>query len=82
MKDERNRPDARRETEADLVFDVQMALRGAPLRSVGRELAQRKDADARAVAQRIVEHLKLCGWRWRRKEPDEAHGSFKPKADT
>ena len=62
----------RRETEADLTFDVQMALRGAPLR---------KDADARIVAQRIVDHLKLCRWEWRRKEPDEAHGSFKPKAD-
>lgn len=58
---------------ADPVFNVQTALRGTPLR---------KNIDARAVAQRVVEHLKLCGWRWRRKEPDEAHGSFKPKADT
>lgn len=64
--------DARRDTESDLTFDVQMGLRNAPLR---------KGADARMVAKRIVEHLKLCGWRWRRKEPDEAHGSFKPKAE-
>lgn len=73
MQDERSPQSDRRETEEDLIFDVQMALRGAPLR---------KDADARFLAKRIVEHLKLCRWMWRRKEPGEAHGSFKPKSET
>jgi len=61
-----------RETEADLIFDVQMALRGAPLR---------KDADKGVLARRIVEHLKLCRWVWRRKEPEVWDGRF-TKGDT
>ncbi|MGE0055729.1 MAG: hypothetical protein AB7S74_16130 [Hyphomicrobium sp.] len=62
----------RRETEADLIFDVQMALRGAPFR---------KDADKSWVAKQIVAHLKMCGWLWRRKEPKELHGTSQPADD-
>lgn len=60
----------RRDSEDDLIFDVQMGLRGSPLR---------KEADARLIARKIVAHLKLCRWRWRRLPPEEMHGSFKPK---
>lgn len=61
----------KRETEDDLAFDISMALRGAPLR---------KDADARVLAKRIVQHLKLCQWTWRRKAPEAWDGRF-TKAD-
>ena len=62
----------RRDSDEDLMFDVQMGLRGSPLR---------KDADARIIARKIVAHLKLCRWRWWRLPPDEMHGSFLPKRD-
>lgn len=67
MQDQRSTPEARRDTDEDLMFDIAMSLRGAPLR---------KDADKGVLARRIVEHLRLCRWRWWREAPEEAHGTF------
>ena len=54
----------KRDTEKDLIFDVAMALRGSKLRGVEAEIAARK----------VVEHLKLCRWRFAREEPGELLG--------
>ncbi len=61
-----------RETEADLIFDVRMALHNAPLRN---------SADKEWLAKKIVAHLKMCGWMWRRKGPEKPHGNFMKSGD-
>lgn len=57
-----------RQSEDDLIFDVRMALRGAPFVKVKR------GDDLGIVAAKIVAHLKLCGWRFERRERNELHG--------
>ena len=56
-------------SEADrlaLEFDIKMALSKRPFRmDRGREVK----------AQKIVEHLKLCGWQFSRRPPAKGHST-------
>ena len=63
-----------RTPEDELTFDIGYALKKAGVR-------QPIEA-CRLIAARVVEHLKLCQWKFTPHEPGEAHGSaLPPKVD-
>jgi hypothetical protein len=53
-------------TRADLLFDLCMALRKVPwgiLRDLGKRRLPSDELAEKIVAETIVAHLELCGWR-------------------
>ena len=53
--------------EERLTFDIEQALRRSPYK------VKRQDTGYRLAAERIVQHLRLCGWRLQKKPPTPAH---------
>lgn len=53
--------------EERLAFDVAFALRRSPYR------LKRQDTDYQLVAEKIVQHLQLCGWRLVKKPSTPVH---------
>jgi hypothetical protein len=47
--------------EEHLAFDIGFALPRAPIKGLRRAL---KEDERRVMAKGIVEHLKLCGWKF------------------
>ncbi len=57
----------RRETDDDLAFDIGFALKKAKIK-LPIEVC-------RIIATRVVEHLKLAGWHFRRPPPKPPHSA-------
>jgi hypothetical protein len=56
-----------------LAFDIGFALPRAPIKGLRRALSEE---ERRAIAKSIVEHLKLCGWKFQMTPVDEPIGEF------
>ena len=67
---EGDRPLARDE----LVFDVEQALRKGK-KLWPRKLPSGHSGSFRPLAEKIVEHLELCGMRWSRRPSSKSHGT-------
>jgi hypothetical protein len=52
------------------VFDIGFALPRAPIKGLRRAL---REDERRAIAKSVVEHLKLCGWKFAM-QPIDGHG--------
>jgi hypothetical protein len=52
---------ARWTVEEHLAFDIGFALPRAPIKGLRRAL---REDERRAIAKSVVEHLKLCGWKF------------------
>jgi hypothetical protein len=61
----------RRDSDDDLAFDIGYALKRAGLKV---DIEQ-----CRTIAARVVKHLRLARWQFRRRTPGPMHGSFKPE---
>ncbi len=59
----------RRDSDEDLAFDIGYALWRARLKL--------DIAACRAIAARIIVHLRRSRWQFTRKDPEAMHGSFK-----
>ena len=59
----------RRDRDEDLAFDIGYAL--------WRSKVRHDIAACRAIAARIIVHLRLSRWQFTRKAPQAMHGSFK-----
>jgi len=57
-----------------LAFDVGFALPRSPIKGLRRSLSE---DERRAMAKAIVEHLKLCGWRFQMTPIAVGHGTGK-----
>jgi hypothetical protein len=55
-----------------LTFDIRYALPRSGVRGVRRAF---DEDERRRIAKAIVEHLKLCGWRFSRPAPNVGHGT-------
>jgi hypothetical protein len=44
-----------------LTFDIDFALPRSPIKGLRRAL---REDERRAIAKSVVEHLKLCGWKF------------------
>jgi hypothetical protein len=55
-----------------LAFDIAFGLPRAPVKRPRRLLIE---ADRRAIAESIVEHLQLCGWEFRLAQRVIGHGT-------
>ncbi len=60
--------------EEHLAFDIGFALPHAPIKGLRRALTE---DERRAMAVSIVEHLKLCGWRFELSPIVVGHGAGK-----
>ena len=58
--------------ENELTFDIAFALPRSPVRGLRRAFT---DEERRIIAKHIVEHLKLCCWRFELSAPAPAHGT-------
>jgi hypothetical protein len=58
-------------TEDHLAFDIGFALPRAPIKGLRRSLSE---DERRAMARAIVEHLKLCGWKFQMTPIVVGHG--------
>jgi hypothetical protein len=56
----------RRDSDDDLAFDLGYALWRAGLKL--------DIAACRAIAARVIPHLRMCRWRFMRREPERPHG--------
>lgn len=54
-----------------LVFDIGFALPRAPIRGIRRALSE---DERRRIAAAVVEHLRLCGWKFTLSPPQRGHG--------
>jgi hypothetical protein len=61
-------------TEDHLAFDIGFALPRTPIKGLRRSL---KEDERRTMAKTIVEHLKLCGWRFQMMPVAVGHGTRK-----
>jgi hypothetical protein len=57
-----------------LAFDIGFALPRTPIKGLRRAL---KEDERRAMAKAIVEHLKLCGWKFQMTPIQVGHGTGK-----
>ena len=57
----------------DFRFDVRFALRKVAIRGLRRVLI---DAERDRIAGTILDHLRLCGWRWFRSDRSIEPGSM------
>ena len=60
--------------EDHLAFDIGFALPRSPIKGLRRAL---KEDERRAMAKSIVEHLKLCGWKFEMPSIGVGHGMGK-----
>ena len=60
-----------------LAFDIGFALPRAPIKGLRRAL---KEDERRVIANAIVEHLKLCGWKFQMPPIAVGHGMGKGAA--
>jgi hypothetical protein len=60
--------------EEHLAFDIGFALPRSPIKGLRRVLTE---DERRAMAKTIVEHLKLCGWRFEMSPIVLGHGTGK-----
>jgi hypothetical protein len=60
--------------EQHLAFDIAFALPRAPIKGFRRALTE---DERRVIAKSIVEHLKLCGWRFQMSPIAVGHGAGK-----
>jgi hypothetical protein len=58
--------------EDHLVFDIGFALPRAPVRGIRRVLTE---DERRRIAVAVVEHLRLCGWKFTLPAPQRGHGT-------
>ena len=60
--------------EEHLAFDIGFALPRSPIKGLRRALSE---DERRVMARAIVEHLKLCGWRFEMTPISVGHGMGK-----
>jgi len=58
--------------EDHLVFDIGFALPRARVRGIRRVLTE---DERRRIAIAVVEHLRLCGWKFTLSAPQRGHGT-------
>jgi hypothetical protein len=57
-----------------LAFDIGFALPRAPIKGLHRAI---QENERRVIAKAIVEHLKLCGWKFQMTPIQVGHGTGK-----
>ena len=62
------------DVDEHLAFDIGFALPRSPIKGLRRALTE---DERRALALSIVEHLKLCGWKFRMTPIVVGHGTGK-----
>ncbi len=62
--------------EQHLAFDIGFALPRSPIKGLRRALTE---DERRAMAVSIVEHLKLCGWKFQMSPIVVGHGTGKSR---